>query len=89
MWHCVSEVERSWRGIGSNPDVGRFSAGLELFGDSPEKLHRGRFSEGLEHLPETCRKRRCGRFSDGLDHLSEDRRNLRRGSFADSSAARR
>src|SRR3954454_9608630 len=33
--------------------VGRFSAGVEVFADSSDKLHRGRFSEGLEHLPRT------------------------------------
>jgi hypothetical protein len=65
--------------------VGRFSAGVEVFADSSDKLHRGRFSEGLEHLPQTWRKRRCGRFSDGLEQLPEDRRNRRRGGFADSA----
>jgi hypothetical protein len=67
--------------------VGRFSTGLEVRAQTPEKLHRGRFSEGLERTPQTARKRHPGRFSDGLEHLPETSAKVRRGSFADRDPA--
>jgi hypothetical protein len=64
-------------------DVGRFSDGLDVLPQTPDKLHRGRFSEGLEALPDTPRKRHRGRFSDGLDRVPETPAKTRRGNFAD------
>jgi nucleotide-binding universal stress UspA family protein len=62
------------------PQIGRFSVGVEQLPDTPGKLRVGRFSAGTEQ-----RLRgglRTGRFSEGIEQLPRTPSRLRRGSFA-------
>ena len=64
----------------SAPDearVGRFSTGLEVRPQTPDKLERH---------PDSARKRHRGRFSDGLEERPETTAIVRRGSYADGLA---